>query len=751
MSTSGWLLAVDIGTSNTVAALSEPDGHRRSLLFDGSPVLPSAVFLESDGTFHVGGDAQRMAQLDPARFEPNPKRRIGAGEILLGEDTVPVAEVLAQIFGRVATAAREAAGALPPVVLTYPAGWGPVRRSLLIAAARQAQLRPVKLVAEPIAAACYFTDHPDAGTDGPLAVFDLGGGTVDVAILDRSPEGGFIVVAHDGLDDRGGLDIDHALVGHLGTLIAEDHPEVWGRLSLPLEACDRRNRQLFWNDVRDAKAMLSRAATPPIAVPGVDAALHLTREEVERLAEPILNDAVTLTGRLIERTCRSAPPGEVALVGGASRMPLVGRLLHTRLGLVPLGLEHPELPVAHGSLLAPATAEIADAEEATPAPPVLVQPSAPGYNRLAPQAAPTGDSPTAGRPGSGSSGYSYHPVDPHTPAIDQPKEAQPIEVASAGPEPSQAAKSPTTAADGTESVAPDSQITERPGSTRPRAASPRDRKPSTLTNSVKAPVRSRTSPSPTKKRRHIGLVRVVAAMVVLGLVGVVASAVFSDTDADSGNEQDADTQTATEESSPQPSSNPTTDDEDLPLRVSSNSTMELEGHAESVSAVALGEFEGRPVALTASEDHTARVWDLDTGETQTVLEGHTDWVNAVALGELDGRPVALTASLDYTVRVWDLDTGDARTVFDDDTYWVRAVALGEFGGRPVAVGQPVRRTASEDHTVRVWDLDTGETLTVLEGHTNMVNAVAWGELDGRPVALTASNDHTTRVWEFEIE
>ena len=69
-------LGIDFGTSHTVAAVRDDTGATRSLLFDGSPLLPSAVFLDADGRLLAGGDAVRSARLDPARFEPHPKRRI---------------------------------------------------------------------------------------------------------------------------------------------------------------------------------------------------------------------------------------------------------------------------------------------------------------------------------------------------------------------------------------------------------------------------------------------------------------------------------------------------------------------------------------------------------------------------------------------------------------------------------------------------------------------------------------------------
>jgi len=100
----GYAVGIDLGTSNTVAIMRWPDGRTRPVLFDGQPVLPSAVFLNHDGGLHVGRDAQRLAQLDPARYEPNPKRRIDEDVLLLGDRELAIADVLAAPLRTIARA-----------------------------------------------------------------------------------------------------------------------------------------------------------------------------------------------------------------------------------------------------------------------------------------------------------------------------------------------------------------------------------------------------------------------------------------------------------------------------------------------------------------------------------------------------------------------------------------------------------------------------------------------------------------------
>src|SRR4051794_2974539 len=122
-------LGIDFGTSNTVAVARWPDGRARPLLVDGSPLLPSAVYVEPDGQVVVGRDAVHSARLDPARFEPNPKRRIDDGSVLLGDRELPVVDLIAAVLVRVAEEWHRAVGPVrPEVTLTCPATWGATRR-----------------------------------------------------------------------------------------------------------------------------------------------------------------------------------------------------------------------------------------------------------------------------------------------------------------------------------------------------------------------------------------------------------------------------------------------------------------------------------------------------------------------------------------------------------------------------------------------------------------------------------------------
>ena len=160
----------------------------------------------------------------------------------------------------------------------------------------------------------------------------------------------------------------------------------------------------------------------------------------------------------------------------------------------------------------------------------------------------------------------------------------------------------------------------------------------------------------------------------------------------------------------------------------------MEGHNASVNAIAVTP-DGRR-AISASQDQTLRVWDLETREELRILKGHTDSVNAIAVTP-DGRR-AISASQDQTLKVWDLETGEELQTLVGHFHWVNAVAVTPNGRHAIS--------ASADKTLKVWDLETGENMRNLVGHNDWINAVAVTP-DGRRV-ISVSTDKTL-VWDLE--
>ncbi|WP_020662766.1 type VII secretion-associated protein [Amycolatopsis benzoatilytica] len=374
-------VAVDFGTSSTCVVVSVNGREPQVVVIDGQPLMSSAVYAASDGTLFVGQEAERQAAVDPSRYEPNPKRRIDEGDLLLGDSVLRVTDVVHAVLERAVAEARRVAGDAPVdlLVLTHPADWGAIRTRLLRQAAGRLA-REVALVPEPVAAAVYHaaTFAPAAAPGGrtvefsgrpgeALAVLDLGGGTVDVSVVQRSPEaaraarapggapqrGGFQVLATRGDPSFGGADIDQALLDHVGSLVSGTDPEAWQQLVSGHDLSERRRRRVLRQDVRGAKETLSRHAYTDVPLPPPFADAHVTREDLERLIAAPLGRVVELTsGAIGDSGLRPKQLAAIFLVGGSSRIPMISRLVHERTGVVPTSLDQPETVVARGALRA---------------------------------------------------------------------------------------------------------------------------------------------------------------------------------------------------------------------------------------------------------------------------------------------------------------------------------------------------------------------------------------------------------------
>lgn len=392
------VLAVDFGTSNTVAAfVDRPGGPVRLLSVDGWPTLPSAVWLAPQGHLVVGREAQRQARLDPSRYEPNPKSRIDDGEVLLGEAVLPVPELIAAVLRRVAGEARRQLGGDPDlVVLTHPADWHQLRRTTLQSAARAAGWRgPVELLAEPVAAATHFATMSDQLRIQPgqaIAVFDMGGGTTDAAVLVRTATG-WQTLASAGLPDLGGTDLDHALLTRIRATVQPEHPQ-WTELLQPRNPAARRASRALSDDVQAGKESLSLYPATDIPLPDPLPDAHITRDELEELVGQQLQRAAAMLAAAVADA--RVPPGRLVaiyLVGGSTRMPLVAKLISRQVRVLPTAIESPETTVATGAVAAMAAP--VPVPQPVPGPPTPV----PTPTMPAPPPTPPGAMPVPTPPG----------------------------------------------------------------------------------------------------------------------------------------------------------------------------------------------------------------------------------------------------------------------------------------------------------------------------------------------------------------
>ena len=367
-----YLLAIDFGTTFTAAAL-RTGGTVGMLEIHGSSRTSSAVFAD-DGGLLLGKVAEQRAAGAPERFERSPKHYLEEGEtgLVLGSELLDVRDVIGRILGDVHAEAVRQQDGVPPheVRLTHPASWSDRRKQLLVESARRGGLPEPVLVPEPEAAAVYLAGEGVTGApidDGELvAVYDLGGGTLDTAVLRRSGARFELMGRVGGDPHLGGALFDDRLYRRIGETGLP--PDVWGCLQESPEREWQRANHGFREGIRAAKEAVSQAATSPVYVPPpVDRELLVSREELES----VIRDDIERSIDILEQTAATAGVDldavqRIFLTGGSSRIPLVGEMIRQRLGRADFKGD-PKTVVALGAAALERSEETA--EPAAPRPP----------------------------------------------------------------------------------------------------------------------------------------------------------------------------------------------------------------------------------------------------------------------------------------------------------------------------------------------------------------------------------------------
>ena len=161
----------------------------------------------------------------------------------------------------------------------------------------------------------------------------------------------------------------------------------------------------------------------------------------------------------------------------------------------------------------------------------------------------------------------------------------------------------------------------------------------------------------------------------------------------------------------------------------------LKGHTDNVNFASFS-HDGRWI-VSASDDRTVRVWDVQTGILLKTLEGHTDSIKSASFSPNDKWIVS--ASDDKTIRIWDVETGMQTGILLGHTASVRSAYFSPDGKRIVS--------ASWDHTIRLWDVETAKLIKVIEGHTDVVWSASFSP-DGKSIASTSS-DNTVKIWDAQ--
>lgn len=354
-------VGIDLGTTHSLVATvksgaTEVIGDEKS-----RALLPSVVRYFSDGRVDVGYDARAAQADDPANTVVSVKRFMGRGvadvarygalpyrfvdspgmvaiETAAGRRS-PVqvsAEILKVLRDR---AERALGGEIFGAVVTVPAYFDDAQRQATKDAAKLAGLNVLRLLNEPTAAAiAYGLDHQSEGT---FAIFDLGGGTFDISILELT-RGVFEVLSTNGDSALGGDDFDQAIATH------------W-RVGHKLADAKGGDTRRLLAAARDVKEKLSSATGADVDVTlsyGQKLHLHLTRAEFEQITAPLVQKTLAPTRKAL-RDAKLTPRDidGVVLVGGATRMPHLQAAVEKFFGKPPLKDLDPDQVVALGAAI----------------------------------------------------------------------------------------------------------------------------------------------------------------------------------------------------------------------------------------------------------------------------------------------------------------------------------------------------------------------------------------------------------------
>jgi molecular chaperone DnaK (HSP70) len=356
------VLGIDLGTTNSLAAVRAGKGARVLRDRDGEPLVPSVVCFHPDGRTIVGRDAKALRLDFPERTVFSVKRLIGrsaaevqqeaarlpyrvvAGDrglprVQVGEQPWTPEAISALVLQQVKATAEQALGQpVREAVVTVPAWFDDAQRQATKDAAQLAGLECLRILNEPTAAALAY--GIDGSKDGTALVYDLGGGTFDVSIL-RIDDGVFRVLSTAGDTHLGGDDFDELL----GQRILAQLPPTSDPYVLQAVRAAAEGLKIRLSDADRAELELDLGDRGAVK-------LAVTRAEFEAAIAPLVQRTLDCVTRAVKDAgLQLHELDDVVLVGGSTRVPLVRARLQSLTGKVPHTGVDPDLAVALGAAI----------------------------------------------------------------------------------------------------------------------------------------------------------------------------------------------------------------------------------------------------------------------------------------------------------------------------------------------------------------------------------------------------------------
>ncbi len=348
-------VGIDLGTTYSLVAYLDSSGRPTCLPdSNGEVLMPSAVLVEEDRIL-VGEEAMKGAVCAIDSYADCFKRDMGfpAFRRSVRGKHVPPEVLSALVLERLKQEAQRHLGPLSKAVITVPAYFDELCRKATQDAGSLAGWNVLDIINEPIAAALYCGSEqsglgrgePPGGRPERIVVYDLGGGTFDVSLLEIDGST-FRTIATDGDVQLGGQDFDQRLVHHLAEQFLAAHGVD--------PRSDPRDAFQLWQDARTAKHALSAYPSTPVVIfhAGLRMRVDLARETFEELVRDLLERTKETTDMLVRNAGLAwREIDRVLLSGGAVRMPMVGRMVRELTGKEPQLAPPPDEAVARGAAL----------------------------------------------------------------------------------------------------------------------------------------------------------------------------------------------------------------------------------------------------------------------------------------------------------------------------------------------------------------------------------------------------------------
>jgi molecular chaperone DnaK len=347
-------VGIDLGTTYSAASWLQETGKTAMIPNSEGDILTPSVVLFEEKEVVVGKEAKKTGPLKPTRFAECVKRDMGSpvySRAISGE-YMPPEVIQAWVLKKLKADIVRTLGPDFRAVITVPAFFDEPRRKATADAGSMAALPVLDVVNEPTAAALafgeelgYLTKTGDVREPLKVLVYDLGGGTFDVTLLDMR-SGDLRTLATDGDVRLGGRDWDMRLADYVADAFIHEHRED--------PRTNPASLQRLLNEVEEAKRTLSARQNATIRVDhaGSSTTVKVTRDLFEQLTTDLLERTAYTTRQVLGVAGLAwTDINRILLVGGATRMPMVGRMLEQLSNLKPDQNVHPDEAVARGAAI----------------------------------------------------------------------------------------------------------------------------------------------------------------------------------------------------------------------------------------------------------------------------------------------------------------------------------------------------------------------------------------------------------------